>query len=476
MSQQASCETQVGASDVSEYFAEEEWKLLHEWQKELYRNVMKEIHQALISLGPLIANTVYLIRTKGKEELCPMDSQPSKSIYSITHSPTKTGNEDISSEGFLRINHIEEPKDQRGQDPGVHSPDTQYPSSRCHTDALLPNKHDEKAYCRSHYNREKNATPSHPGIGFLQPTSNLTVTAEQTSDRFFTNRPYTGIGECSMLQSSENTFDAPVCSLNVKEEGETCPIEYHLSDRQESACSPAEAPRSTKKFWKWSDENYVEEIAVQNTVHNKTNVQQFQMGETSNGESLLTQISSMSNRYDQTTLCKSNYLSECQTNCIEKSENVIYERKHKGEKLYTCRECSKSFSKKSALTFHQKEHRSCLRDQPYKCSRCDKSFFSNSNLVCHERIHLGDKPYTCTQCGKSFIQKYTLISHYRTHTGEKPYQCSECGKRFSDKSSRNRHRMLHTGEKPYTCTECGKSFSDRSNHSRHQRSHAQEKL
>ncbi|XP_078539108.1 uncharacterized protein LOC144823977 isoform X4 [Lissotriton helveticus] len=438
MSQQASCETQVGASDVSEYFAEEEWKLLHEWQKELYRNVMKEIHQALISLGPLIANTVYLIRTKGKEELCPMDSQPSKSIYSITHSPTKTGNEDISSEGFLRINHIEEPKDQRGQDPGVHSPDTQYPSSRCHTDALLPNKHDEKAYCRSHYNREKNATPSHPGI--------------------------------------ENTFDAPVCSLNVKEEGETCPIEYHLSDRQESACSPAEAPRSTKKFWKWSDENYVEEIAVQNTVHNKTNVQQFQMGETSNGESLLTQISSMSNRYDQTTLCKSNYLSECQTNCIEKSENVIYERKHKGEKLYTCRECSKSFSKKSALTFHQKEHRSCLRDQPYKCSRCDKSFFSNSNLVCHERIHLGDKPYTCTQCGKSFIQKYTLISHYRTHTGEKPYQCSECGKRFSDKSSRNRHRMLHTGEKPYTCTECGKSFSDRSNHSRHQRSHAQEKL
>lgn len=472
MSQQASCETQVGASDVSEYFAEEEWKLLHEWQKELYRNVMKEIHQALISLGPLIANTVYLIRTKGKEELCPMDSQLSKRIYSITHSPTKTSSEGISSEGFLRINHIEEPKDQRGQDP-ESSPDAQYPSSGCHTDALLLNKHDEKVYCRSHYNGEEISIPSHPGIGFLHPTSSLTVTAEQTSERFFTERPYTGIGECSMLQNSENTFDPPVCSLNVKEEGETCPIEYHLSDRQERVSSPAEAPGSTK-FWKWSDENYVEKRAVKNAVHNKTNVQQFQMGETSNGESLVKQISSMSKRRDQTTLCKSSCLSKCRTNCMEKSENVIYQRKHKGEKLYTCRECDKSFSKKTTLTFHQKEHRGCLRDQPYKCSQCDKSFFSNSNLVCHERIHLGEKPYTCTQCGKSFIQKYTLISHYRTHTGEKPYQCSECGKRFSDKSSRNRHRMLHTGEKPYTCTEYGKSFSDRSNHSRHQRSHAQE--
>ncbi|KAJ1161147.1 hypothetical protein NDU88_001634 [Pleurodeles waltl] len=59
----------VAFCDVAAHFSEEEWELLHEWQKELYRNVMKEIHQALISLGPLIATSVFSLRPKEKNEL-----------------------------------------------------------------------------------------------------------------------------------------------------------------------------------------------------------------------------------------------------------------------------------------------------------------------------------------------------------------------------------------------------------------------
>ncbi|KAJ1121773.1 hypothetical protein NDU88_000292 [Pleurodeles waltl] len=64
--------------DVVSCFSEEEWKLLHNWQKELYRNVMKDIHQALLSLGPMIANSVFSLNPKGHEELCDMDFEDMK--------------------------------------------------------------------------------------------------------------------------------------------------------------------------------------------------------------------------------------------------------------------------------------------------------------------------------------------------------------------------------------------------------------
>ncbi|XP_078511867.1 uncharacterized protein LOC144770922 isoform X4 [Lissotriton helveticus] len=63
----------VSFHDVSAYFSEDEWKHLKQWQKTLYRNVMKEIHQALVSLGPLIENTV--ISLSNKEKVCYQDDE-----------------------------------------------------------------------------------------------------------------------------------------------------------------------------------------------------------------------------------------------------------------------------------------------------------------------------------------------------------------------------------------------------------------
>ncbi|KAJ1111634.1 hypothetical protein NDU88_008951 [Pleurodeles waltl] len=71
-------EVQATFYETSAYFSEEEWMLLHDWQKGLYRNVMKEIHQALTSLGPLIATTVFTLLSKQKEDLILMGSQDSQ--------------------------------------------------------------------------------------------------------------------------------------------------------------------------------------------------------------------------------------------------------------------------------------------------------------------------------------------------------------------------------------------------------------
>ncbi|KAJ1167643.1 hypothetical protein NDU88_008032 [Pleurodeles waltl] len=80
--------TQVPSRDASCCFSEEEWNLLQEWQKELCGNLMKEIHRALVSLGPLIANTVFSLRTKGTQLIHPLDNNESKRRNSVTCSPS----------------------------------------------------------------------------------------------------------------------------------------------------------------------------------------------------------------------------------------------------------------------------------------------------------------------------------------------------------------------------------------------------
>ncbi|XP_069098863.1 uncharacterized protein [Pleurodeles waltl] len=59
--------------DFSAQLSGEEWTLLQDWQKDLYRNVMKEIHQAMISLGYKIHGT--LLQMNGGEKFKVQDVQ-----------------------------------------------------------------------------------------------------------------------------------------------------------------------------------------------------------------------------------------------------------------------------------------------------------------------------------------------------------------------------------------------------------------
>ncbi|XP_030066795.1 uncharacterized protein LOC115475173 isoform X2 [Microcaecilia unicolor] len=57
-------------NDVAIYFSEEEWNILKQRQRDLYKNVVKEIHQAVISLGYSIINPDVLVRISKEEEPC----------------------------------------------------------------------------------------------------------------------------------------------------------------------------------------------------------------------------------------------------------------------------------------------------------------------------------------------------------------------------------------------------------------------
>ncbi|XP_063159304.1 zinc finger protein 398-like isoform X2 [Candoia aspera] len=115
---------------------------------------------------------------------------------------------------------------------------------------------------------------------------------------------------------------------------------------------------------------------------------------------------------------------------------------HMVERPYTCTQCKESFKLEVSLLLHQKLHAG-KGDGPLTCTYCGKDFRDLSKAVRHQRIHTGERPYQCTECGKSFIRRDHLLKHWRVHTGETPYQCATCGKNFRYKESLNCHQKIH---------------------------------
>ncbi|XP_076821527.1 uncharacterized protein LOC143468287 [Clavelina lepadiformis] len=141
---------------------------------------------------------------------------------------------------------------------------------------------------------------------------------------------------------------------------------------------------------------------------------------------------------------------------------------HTEECPYQCHVCCKPFSRKDHLQTHMRSH---TGERPYQCKVCCKSFLQSSHLQTHMKIHIGDRPYQCDVCCKSFPLSSTLKAHKKTHNGERPYQCDVCCKSFSRSSNLHTHMTVHTGQRSYQCKVCFKSFSYNSGLHNHMKIH-----
>ncbi|KAM4696151.1 uncharacterized protein WCC33_014891 [Rhinophrynus dorsalis] len=163
---------------------------------------------------------------------------------------------------------------------------------------------------------------------------------------------------------------------------------------------------------------------------------------------------------------------ECGKCFSQSSVLVTHQRVYTGERPYVCCECGKKFSCSSSLVAHKRIH---TNEKPFVCLECGKHFISKTPLARHERIHTGDKPFRCFECGKCFVHPSYLDAHRMTHTGERPFVCIQCGKGFPTNSRLGAHLKIHTGEKPFICNLCGKAFINNTSLVKHRRIHTRKK-
>ncbi|XP_069470645.1 uncharacterized protein [Ambystoma mexicanum] len=234
MSWKESDEAHVTFIDASAYFSEEEWTLLQEWQKDLYRNVMKEIHQALISLGPLITTTVCSLRAKEKKETCPNDYKYADDKPGMNHS---TGSPVDTTICPLRVeekrvmcpmeHQFSEGRHRINQSTGFPFLNTNITMRK---EEPLPNFVD-------HLGAEIEESGTNTNSGFSYINTDMCLRKEDESSTHLMDQLDVGVGENSICTSAGNEGTTSAVSHCIKAEKESYPSVPLAFERREGVSS-----------------------------------------------------------------------------------------------------------------------------------------------------------------------------------------------------------------------------------------------
>ncbi|XP_030047652.1 uncharacterized protein LOC115461718 [Microcaecilia unicolor] len=486
--------------DIAISFSQEEWGYLDEGQKQLYREVMKENYQTLISLGFERINPDLLLRIKEENEPYVPDS---KDLGEREVTQSYTDNEVVQKR---EEESQEEPPLEMGQIP-------RQSRSICKNISQVT----ERRNAKNQQQRDA-AGDSLDGVTDCgRSEGELTNTPEhqthpgaQTSLQSNLEQLTSGLHQREGIEKKPFVFD--IC-------GKSFDKKYHLLLHQQT--HPKERPFSCSQCAKCFKKRL--NLKLHQRIHAK--VKPVPCTECSkrfcNKKALITHLKThigkrpfksteFVNSYNCKCFMKKNQkinigkrklsCSELDKNALLNKNLIIHQLTRSGTKLFMCTECDKSFISLPSLRRHQMIHKG---EKPFVCSECNKRFIQLSNLKIHQRIHTGEKRFTCTECNKSFIQLSHLQKHQMIHTGEKPFicpvcnksfiqlsnlkkhqmihikkklfACTECDKSFTSLLPLRKHQMIHTGKKPFTCFECNKCFTRLSNLKTHQRIHTGEK-
>ncbi|XP_030337921.1 zinc finger protein 398-like [Strigops habroptila] len=450
----------VTFEDIVVHFSGAEWASLDDGQKELYRTVMEDNYEMLVSLYCAMSKPEFLFRIERGEEL---------------HMPVATAGlegTDMSLERAAEPDSLSCTSDRAV----LEMKRTEYCEGICGNPEESRTPVVSEKCSALHVPHEATAVPADLSQPTLSPSCPVSTCLLEAGNLNESPSPPPAAADAEMEIPTEVPQEDVAGGGTTEEPAvpETPSKSLEEEDMKDVECSgqslEAELPANPEK------EATLDDCGVM--VPADPSCTATTVGEPMEA-SCVGQRNSTREKTYSCSVCRKNFLLEINL--------ILHQCSHSNWLPYICVHCGRSFMSKRKIRHHLRarevlglcqpsdvecsvsQHQGCstARGKPstsrfplspgnvmYTCKECMESFSSQSFLILHQWQHSQHHLILCPCCNQSFTWASEFVRYHQPHIGERPYQCGVCQKAFKRYQHLSMHQRIHERQnRPYPCTE-----------------------